>query len=161
MKIVLAVTALCICANLLPAKAADVTGRCRNARGVITITKEDNSGGCTCANCDERIYYRIDGTTSQERTQATYLKQQQKGNPRTLDVVKKMKVENHCEAEKAAHKAVSDYHFKDKWYTVKPNKKDDFLQAVEKAVKDMETFLAFTAMIKYGPHKNGRLFHFA
>ena len=85
--------------------------------GVITITKETHFRNDQ--NSDESTYYRIDGTTAHERTQDSYLIQQQKGNPRTLKVVEKIKVQNVCKADKAAHEVVSEYHFEDKWYIVK------------------------------------------
>ena len=163
-----AVIALCICANILPAKTARVKVRCSKSRsgsGVITITKEYHSGHYK--NCDDRTYYRIDGTTSQEHTQANYLVQQQKGNPRTLEVVKKIKVGNVCKAEKKAHEVVSDNHFEDKWYAVMPKKDEEFIQNVTEAVENLETFMMFTAMINSfkeatpGPDKEGRFFHFA
>lgn len=162
---VVAVIALCICVNTLPAKTANVKMRCRSGPGVITITKENHIRDC--GNCDESTYYRIDGMSAHNRTQNNYLIQQQKGNPRTLDVVKKSLVNKLCDAERIAHQVVSDYHFKDKWYSVKNGKDEEFIKAVKKAVQDMETFLMFTAMInsyeeaKHGAEKDEQLFHFA
>ena len=94
----IAVIALCICANILPAKTAAVKVRCKSGPGVITITKEAHSRNYQ--NCDGSTYYRIDGTTSQERTQANYLIQQLKGNPRTLEVEERINVQDVCKAEK-------------------------------------------------------------
>ena len=145
------VVILCVCANLQLAHAG-IKVQCSAKPGTIIIMKEAQSS-------QEGTYYRIEGTIAEESAQGNYRKQQQKGNPRKLEVVRKLLVKDCRKAEQAAHSALdreSFQHVQNKWYLVKPNKEQEFIRTVQKAVESEETFLMLDAILeRYEEGKRG------
>lgn len=112
---------------------------CGEGPGVIKIIKENN--GPNSDRFPPENYYRIEGTAAKENTQASYFRQYQKGNPRSLKEVKEFRVQNCRRAEEAVHREIGNrgntLAETKKWFLWRGNE-ENLLSIIENITKDFK-----------------------